>query len=441
MGARLQVTHETIKNVTATVRPAATTTFLQVPPVSVTWLVSSCWTQGFLFPAMPINQLACKWSANNSDEWTTQCPAPFEDDMKVAMMGHSSLVLPPSLHATLWYHPHVWEWASVHGQSIRDWIGTFVHSAEGSSFTMIPTGLVLDHCVGPNCLDHNGGVLVDSKQPHACQALFQIESTYQEVNLAVRTTWFVYLALFALLGIWIQSGAPHRKQRLYRKSHDNNSNNTRNNGFDLLLQHLRQWFWRQAVVQWLLGRRWGGILPIKKDFHKPTSSQQQPEGETERTNDTTPTSNEEENRDNEDNERAHRSIVKLTNVTVQFRQSTAPSSLARFRGCRVVQRWVSVFSSSSSRNARCSQTNQQNQQTAQQRPPICKSQHPKRSKKNTNTASLTSTTRSSNPTTSKKLLDSIHLELQPGTLNGLLGRSGSGKSTLVRRKTMVNLFA
>ena len=111
------------------------------------------------------------------------------------------------LRGTLWYDIALWEMATIQGRSIQEIVGLFV--TEGVEAVLGPDpvtgetqrfGLLVEDCAGPNCIRDP-----ETTAQHACQPLFEIQSTYEEVGESLRIVCFVYVALFVLLGLVIRT--------------------------------------------------------------------------------------------------------------------------------------------------------------------------------------------------------------------------------------------
>ena len=163
---------------------------------SLAWIMPSCVTHGFVMPSIELVHLSC---ADLGAESKTGVFAAFPPVCRDSGYGLTTK-LPNNLGMAVWFDVHAWDYATVNGTSIRDSIGLFVTDGVAALLPEgEPVGLVLDDCAGPNC------VIGNEAEPNACQALFEVENTYKEVNEVLRMVWFGYIGLFILLGILIRS--------------------------------------------------------------------------------------------------------------------------------------------------------------------------------------------------------------------------------------------
>ena len=178
---------------------------------TLAWIMPSCLTNGFFFPALEIHQLACanlgvegyvmQGGLLGQEHYESHCR---ETGFDLSMELTSAL---SGLRGTLWYDIALWEMATIQGRSIQEIVGLFV--TEGVEAVLGPDlvtgetqrfGLLVEDCAGPNCIRDP-----ETTAQHACQPLFEIQSTYEEVGEPLRIVWIVYVALFVLLGLVIRT--------------------------------------------------------------------------------------------------------------------------------------------------------------------------------------------------------------------------------------------
>ena len=183
---------------------------------SVVWMMPSCLTRGFLVPSMEVNHLACETyelplfhQSNYSDPITTDSNSQ-DDDMFQSFRsscrpGRYGLTTTArkELDVTFWFDVDSWNYATVHGTSLRTALGLFVSTGVSALLPANETvGMMVADCAGPNCVVLGTD---DEITTNACQALVQVQTTYHEVNRTLRIQWFLYLVLVVLLGLVIRS--------------------------------------------------------------------------------------------------------------------------------------------------------------------------------------------------------------------------------------------
>ncbi|CAB9502171.1 ATP-binding protein [Seminavis robusta] len=148
------------------------------------WYISSCVAHGFFIPSVQIQHRPCLHGDFSDRDFVIRCRSDGA--------GIQSTIGQVDLQVTLWQTTDTWNLAKVQGNSIRNIVSDFVSQhndgqprPESSDQSLL---VFADECKGPNCASIVG-------HPNECQALFELEESFNPVPLDLQIGWYILIAL------------------------------------------------------------------------------------------------------------------------------------------------------------------------------------------------------------------------------------------------------